>query len=232
MNKIKVLSKSTIGFVLVIFGLMFMMRCLNLGSTFSNTATAAEQEPVKTTAAVAGSEGWILQFSDNFDRVELGADWAITKGWWYIENGMLVGGIDKITVNETICTKEFSGSQRLEFDAVSDNPGDLTGLLCINEMGYVSGYFFGFGSDENAHSKLLIEGREWKRYDKVITPGKLHHVVCQREGNKITHIVDGEVVMTFIHDTPVKGPGHEMVGFCIWSIGKIDNVKVYTKAEE
>jgi len=168
-------------------------------------------------------EGWTLQFSDSFDRTDPGRDWKVLSGDWRIEDGMSI-----------ICTKKFPGAQRLEFVAKSDDPQpcDLTGLLCIDESGLSSGYFFGFGSEWNAYSKLLVKGKEVTRCDAHIVPGKAHHVVCERVGNRLTNIVDGKVVLTHTDDTPLKGDGHEMIGFYIFSSGKIDDVKVYTKAEE
>ena len=147
---------------------------------------------------------------------------------------MLVAGKGKRRKESCIlCTRKFPGSQRLEFDARSDNPApcDLSAFIGANELGLATGYFFGFGSEWNTYSRLLVQGPPVKEYDAVITPGTLHHVVCQREGNTLTHIVDGEVVMTYVHDTPLKGAAHEMVGFYIYSSGKIDNVKLYTKPE-
>ena len=179
--------------------------------------------------------GWTLQFTDDFNRDALHAgeidlkppDWQVLSGNWRIENGMLRGESDAIIA----LLLRFPGDQRLEFDAVAqDNVCDLSGILGTSERGgYSDGYFFGFGSENNAGSKLLVKSREVKRYDARIVPGKLHHVICQREGNVLTHIVDGKVVMTYDDARPLTGTGHDAVGFYIFGAGKIDNVRVYTK---
>jgi len=176
--------------------------------------------------AVGG--GWVLQFTDNFERGELGDNWRVVSGTWSVENERLLCKQGKGVI---LCAKNFPGSQRLEFDAASDDPCDLSGLLCTDDLGHRNGYFFGFGSDNNVHSKLLISGVAVKTYDQVITPSKIHHVVCQREGNLLTHIMDGAVVMNYIHHQPLSGERHEKVGFYIYTSGMIDNVKVYTKPE-
>ena len=173
-------------------------------------------------------KGWALQFSDNFERAEFGSDWEILRGDWSIKKGRLTVPRN----GQIVCSRKFPGAHRLEFDAKSDNPCDLTGLICANELGYAGGYFVGFGTELNAYSKLLVQGVEVKRWDAVITPGKVHHQIVQREGSTITHVVDGKVIMTYEHDEPLKGAGHEMVGFYLYGPGQIDNVKVYTKPEK
>ena len=200
-------------------------------------AEAPPAEPVAPASVepAAKPAGWMLQFSDSFDRAEMGGDWNVIAGTWRIENGMLSGGAPGApTESSIVCAKKFPGSQRLEFDAVTNDPRpcDLSGTLCVDERGYSSGYFFGFGSEWNAFSRLLVRGSQAKQWDTVITAGKLHHVVCELDANTLKHIVDGKEVMTHTVDAPLKGEWHQMVGFYIYSTGKIDNVKVYTKAEE
>jgi len=189
------------------------------------TASAPAEKP--PAAAV-----WTLQFSDPFERAALGPDWQVISGDWRIEHGMLIGGPGE-GASEIACTKKFPGCQRLEYDARADDPQpcDLSGLLGIGEAGSESGYFFGFGSEWNVHSKLVIRGAEIKDWPKVITPGKVHHVVCERDGKTLRNVVDGEVVMTYTDESPLTGEGHDKVGFYIFSTGKIGNVKVYTKPE-
>ena len=130
-----------------------------------------------------------------------------------------------------VCVKQFAGNQKLEFDAASDDPCDLTGLICSNDGGFAGGYFFGFGSDSNSHSKLMIQGRQVKDYYARAKPGKVHRIVCQRQGNTLTHMVDGKVVMQHAVDQPLTGKNHESIGFYVFTSGRIDNVEVYTKSE-
>lgn len=203
--------KNICAFLLVSLGLMLVVGCQ--GAVPSDNGDLA----------VRG--GWVLQFTDNFERGELGDNWRVVSGTWNVENERLQGeGV-------ILCVRSFPGSQRLEFDASSDDPCDLSGLLCTGPQGHRGGYFFGFGSDNNVHSKLLICGVSVKTYDQLITPHKIHHVVCQRDGNLLTHIVDGAVVMNYTHDQFLNGEGHEMVGVYIYTSGMIDNVRVYTKPE-
>ena len=183
----------------------------------------------QTTIEPPSLEGWTLRFSDHFERAAPGADWRALRGDWSIKEGRLA----VLGHGQIMCTKTFPGAQRLEFDATAEGPCDLTGVLCAGEGGYAGGYFVGFGTENNAYSKLLVQGVEVKRWNAVITPGKVHHQIVQREGNTLTHVVDGKVVMTYEDDEPLKGKGHDRVGFYVFGKSQvIDNVKVYTKTEE
>ncbi len=188
-------------------------------------------------AAVAGSaaaqevEGWKLAFSEDFERSLPGPDWKVLEGGWRIEGGWLNGK------GQLLCTWRFDGPQRLEYDArtaersaVGDHAaGDLSAFLASNEAGYKQGYFFGFGSEGNQRSKMLANGEEIAGYDKVITPFKTHHVVCEWDGERLTHVIDGAVAHTETPEARLLGPPHRSVGFYLWEAGSIDNVRIYTR---
>ncbi|MFH1614250.1 MAG: hypothetical protein ABIG61_04090 [Planctomycetota bacterium] len=180
-----------------------------------------------TEATETNHRGWELRFADDFnERNELGANWKVLDGTWSIKNSRLV-----CSHGSLLCAKEFEGSQRVEFDAVSSNPCDITAMLGINEAGYESGYFFGFGTDNNTCTRLLVKGKRVKQVAKTIVPGKMHHIVCQRDGLDLSLTVDGENVFSHQADRPLVGPKHRNIGFYIYLDAEIDNVKVYTKPD-
>ncbi len=176
-------------------------------------------------------EGWNLQFSDEFEREELGDNWTAFSGKWAIKDGKLTVVESGWEGSEVMCTKKFEGCNRLEYDCMSENPCDLTAIINAGGYGYESGYFVGFGSNYNSRSKLLVQGWEMKEWDAKIEPGKWHHVVAQRDGNVVSQTIDGETVMTYEDEQPLKGEYHQKIGFYIFTEGYIDNVKVYTKPE-
>ena len=184
-------------------------------------------------AAVAPIEdGWTLQFSDDFERDELGEDWNAVAGHWQIVDGTLVAEHPAGNSCKLVCTKAFPGSQRLEYDCCTDKPGDLSAVIGANPTGsWESGYFFGFGSNNNMSSKLLVRGADTGFYFGPIEPGTVYHVVCQRDGDTLTHIVDGKVLKTHKDPRPLTGEGHQNISLYIWEAGRIDNVRVYTKPE-
>ena len=185
---------------------------------------SADERKVEAEAQAIAASGWTLAFADDFDRRALGEDWQTLGGGWSIKKGWLTGD------GQILCVKEFPGNQRLEFDCRAAKAAcDLTGLLKLTEGGLETGYFFGFGSEYNAFSKLMVEGREVKRYPAVIVPTKTHHVVCQVENGKLTHIVDGRTVLEYVDNRAARIAGNKRIGFYIYSSGEFRNIKVYTK---
>lgn len=137
--------------------------------------------------------GWKLQFRDDFDRANLGPDWKILEGDWKPEGGVLIGsGI-------LLCTRRFPGPQKLVFEASTDEnpPRDLSAFLSASEAGLARGVFFGFGSNDNSCSKLLLLGREAARTRATATSGRWHTITCEHDGGLIRHTVDGQVIQAF-----------------------------------
>ena len=184
--------------------------------------------------AAEAPAGWTLRFEDSFERAELGADWSAT-GLTRIDNGVLtVGRENDLGRNMVACTKEFLGAIRLEYDTMApvDNPCDLSATINGGLDGESSGFFFGFGSQHNTTGRFLLKGQPGKEYPAVITPHKWHHVVCERNGKVFRHIIDGKTVMEYTHPGPLPGPLNREIAFYIWHLGQLDNVKVYTRAEQ
>ena len=178
------------------------------------------------------ANGWQLQLSDDFERDALGPDWAgdIAR----IEGGTLfIGKEDDMGNNFVHTRKGFAGAQRVEFDAMAptDRPCDLSAALNCDARGYASGFLFGFGSQMNTFSQLMLRGQVVGRHDTTITPHKWHHIVAQREGHRFTHTIDGKVVLDYTHADPLPGPLRDRIGFYVWHVARIDNVRVYTKPE-
>ena len=189
--------------------------------------STAKIDPIK--------DGWTLAFEDQFDREEVGDDWQVLSGKFRIVDGMLEGdNLANSSSAKTVYLRDFKASSvRLEYDAVTGLPVDMSAMICTDNVGWGwnYGYFFGFGSDNNLTGKLYRLGAETTFYDASVTPGKVHKVVCQIEDGTLTHIIDGKVVMIYNDPTPLKGEGHEKIGLYIYKKGRMDNVKVYTKPE-
>ena len=103
--------------------------------------------------------GWKLLFSDDFGRTEIGPDWQMVSGEWTIKDGMLCGQSPVI-----VCTWQFTGSIRLEFDAIASDSGfsDLSAIVNTrpDSGNTADGYFFGFGVEGNTTSKLLVRNEQ------------------------------------------------------------------------
>jgi len=140
------------------------------------------------------SADWTPAFSDDFQRAELGPDWKVLEGEWRIESGWLVGK------GKLRCTRRFPGRQRLDYEAQagSDQPCDLSAFLACSTYDDV---FYGFGSNNNQGSKLLVRpglpvGAE---SDRRIIPGKVHQVSCRCEPARLQMWVDGSVALDCDH---------------------------------
>ena len=209
---------------------------------------AAEAPDPGVTVASPGpplSDEWTLRFQDDFARAELGRDWKVVDGTWGIRDGKLAGrGV-------ILCTREFPGAHRIEYDAVTDetDPCDLSAILSANDKAVKGGAFFGFGSENNTCGKLLLLGREVNRVSAVCTPGKTYHIACQRDGDDFLHTVDDREIQRYTNREErflrhgaeggviareyldLSGEDHNRVGLYLYAEGAIDNVKVYTKLD-
>ncbi|MGD9495313.1 MAG: hypothetical protein AB7Y46_03275 [Armatimonadota bacterium] len=189
---------------------------------------------LSTVPAAAQAEGWKLAFEDDFEREELGPDWW-ASGLTRIEDGVLVMGREgDIGSTYALCRRDFPGAVRLEYDALApaDDPCDLSAVLNGDQSGYSSGFFFGFGSQNNTTGRFLLKNNPGADYPAVITPRTWHHVVCERDGARFRHIIDGETVLDYTHQGPLPGPLYPRIGFVTWHVGHFDNVRVFTKPEE
>ena len=104
----------------------------------------------------AEAEGWKLEFSDDFDRAQLGPNWQPVRGTWALDDGMLAADSSA----HIGCNWRFTGDVRLEYDAVTnaEEPCDLSGVLSAKLGEETSGYYFGFGGQGNALSFLIARG--------------------------------------------------------------------------
>ena len=211
---------------------------------FYRKAGKAARVGARKTPAKAG-EKWALQFEDDFGRAELGPDWKVLDGEWRVENGKLTGR------GMILCTRRFPGAQRITYDATTNGqaPCDLSAFLSATDKGVFEGAFFGFGSNRNAKSKLLLLKKEVATSPRTITPGKTHRVAAERDGLTLRQTVDGAESFTFVNGgeptlqearegamlvrdmVDLSGEDHEYVGLYIYTSGAIDNVKVYTKPD-
>jgi len=183
--------------------------------------------------APPSAEGWKLVFSDDFERQELGNDWLSVCGKWAIKDGHLT--MAKDGDGAIVYAKPLAPSQRIEYDAWAERgyPCDLSALLCANPKlrnAFGSAYFFGFGSEMNAFSKLLINLVEHRIIPLRMVPGRRYHVICERDGERLSFWVDGKVVLHCLHRDRLDGPENRHAGLYMYLPGQyVDNVRLYTR---
>lgn len=65
---------------------------------------------------------------------------------------------------------------------------------------------------------------------KRIAPGKKHRVICERDGSRLSHGVDGKVAFSCLHRDRLNGPGHRHAGIHMYLPGQfVDNVGIYVR---
>jgi hypothetical protein len=144
------------------------------------------------------------------------------RGAWSIQSGKLVTKQTGIIA----ILKPVKPPLRIEFDASSQNPGDLTAFWGTQDKGYESGYFIGFGSNGNTLNKILRNNEQVIDSSTVlIQKGKTHHIVAQVILSNVELIVDGKLALRFKDPKPVTDA--DTPGLIAWSEGEFSNVKVY-----
>lgn len=76
-------------------------------------------------------------------------------------------------------------------------------------------------ADPLAPAGLPALGQTW------VERGTTHKIVAEFDGAAARLTVDAQVVLEYLDPQPLRGEGHDGLGFCIWSGGAIDNVRIY-----
>lgn len=183
--------------------------------------------------APPSAEGWKLVLTDDFERQELGDNWLSVCGKWAIKDSHLTMTTDGD--GAVVYAKPLAPSQRIEYDAWAERgyPCDLSALLCANPRlrnAFGSAYFFGFGSEMNAFSKLLINLVEYRTIPLRMVPGRRYHVICERDGDRLSFWVDGRPVLHCLHRDRLDGPENRHAGLYMYLPGQyVDNVRLYVR---
>jgi hypothetical protein len=174
-----------------------------------------------TEVILPGGVDWQLQRADDF---EAGLDpvWKTLRGKWTVEGGTLrCSEVSFLALDQPMALPV-----RIEYDARSAHPGDLTAFWGTEKAAYNDGYFIGFASNGNTGNKLLRSGQQVAGNDgPVATPGAWHHVIAQIIGGTVQLIVDGHPALEYTDPRPLAGK--RLPGLIAWGEGEFDNVRVY-----
>ena len=191
-------------------------------------------------------------FSDNFDRAELGPDYAPTAAVWRIEAGRLCA---RNARNHPVwLRRRLPPNVRVEFDASSGSPDadikvelfgdgrsrarsrsyiDATSYLAIlggwKNSRHVLARLSEHGSDrrELALDSAAIEARA-----KPVEANRRYRFKLERlDGETLHWFVDGVSVLEFVDPDPLRGEGHEYFAFNDWETPVcFDNLVIYPLA--
>jgi len=178
-------------------------------------------------------------FHDFFERGTLGDDWRATSPVWRIQGGRLCG---RGARNHPLWLKRrLPANARIEFDATSSSSdGDLKielwgdGKSFAQSTSYTnaSSYIAIFGGWKNQFHVLAridehAPGRPEVRIDPAggdvraqpVKSGQTYHFKIERsDGKTLRWLVDDIEILTFSDPAPLKGTGHDHVGFNDWEV--------------
>jgi tetratricopeptide (TPR) repeat protein len=174
---------------------------------------------------------WELVAESEFEVRQDLESWSPLSGEWRVEGGALEarGGSPAMIA----LLRPVPGDVRVELEARLDAiPGHASGDLSVvllpeGSSAIEEGYFFGFGSNANTHTKLLRRGSQVATADVQITPGRLHSVLVERAGNRLRLAVDGEDVLVYEDPQPLDlGRGTRVVLYTWDSLARFERVRV------
>jgi hypothetical protein len=218
-------------------------RAKTSGGTDAGRATARlRTKPSSEAALVSSASAATLlaeEFSDDFERADLGPDWNATSSVWRIENGRLCG--ERAKNRGVWLARRLPKNARIEFVATSGSPnGDIKaevwgdGASAAKGTSYVdaTSYIVIFGGWKNSLHVLarlnehgsdrlehkLVPGSDDPR-TRPVSEGRSYRFEIERsDGHTVRFTVDDTLLHSFDDPEPLAGPGHEYFGFNDWDV--------------
>lgn len=164
------------------------------------------------------------EFTETFDRNEIGDGWRDTGGKFRIEKGELVGR--NIQHNPIWLRKELPADASIEFDVRTTAPvgsirvivyGDGKSKTPEQEGCQSSGYALVFGGWNNKLSVMCRgdqanAGHVRARSDWPVVPDLTYHFYVTRKGGVLSWFIGGHDMMQWSDPAPLTGPGHTAFG--------------------
>jgi len=167
----------------------------------------------------------VTDFSESFDREDLGSDWRDSGGHYAIVSGELAAKSARhhplwlrrklqrdLSLEFDVRTTSLEGDIRIVLfgDGKSANP-DTSGCQS-------TGYELVFGGGKNKRSELCRGGEKGGGHQRVrtdwpMTPGMTYHFYITRKAGLVAWYIGGHDMMAWDDPHPLAGPGHESFGF-------------------
>lgn len=165
---------------------------------------------------------WKLQYADDFEQ-GLQPVWKTLRGKWTVDEGVLRCR----EISYLALDRPLPLPVRIEYDARSAHPSDLTAFWGTEKAAFMDGYFIGFASNGNTAGKILRHGQEVLVQEGAVAAANTwYHIIAQIIGGKIQLIVDGKLVMEYRDPKPLEGA--RLPGLIAWGEGDFDNVRIYS----
>jgi len=215
---------------------------ISAGCIAEGAPTAPAESSGAATASARAPSGPVdppidAPFEDDFERPDLGPDWLALSPAWRIESGRLCGrgarnrGVwlkrvlpDAARIEVTAIAGSDEGDLKLEL--WGDGRSGASGATYDHATGYLA-ILGGWRNqrhvlarlDEHGDDRLELtvdpSGEDLRRRP-VVAGRPLRFVVERRDGRTLRWEVDGVIVHEMIDDQPLRGPGHDHLGFNDW----------------
>ncbi len=182
-------------------------------------------QEVPRTYSTRAEDGVVL-FRDDFEREALGPQWVQTGAGATIERGVLK--IEGIRNHPLWLATPLPDDVRVEFDAwATTDEGDIKvelagdGRSAAASVNYVAtGYVLIFGGWNNTLNAIVRRNEHGRQRETTsapkVEPGQRYHFVITRAGAEIRWEIDGNEILAYEDDNPLRGKGHEHFAFGGW----------------
>ena len=176
-----------------------------------------------------GLTGGVLEFSDDFNRKDLGDMWInnAAKGAYQIKDGKLYV---HMAHNKGLWLKHLLPPKaRIEFDSIAlskdvDTKCEVFAAKAKHETGYIV-ILGGWHNRLSIIARLDEHGKDRLATDVVGKPNKKYHWTIVRTDNNLRWYLDGELFLEYKDPHPLKGL---YFGFNDWEAPVyFDNLKIY-----
>ena len=170
-----------------------------------------------------GGVAWRLLHEDEFDGGSLAPAWRQASGAWKVADGVLYGEGPRAFL---ALGQKVALPVRIEFDARSKEPGDLSAFWLDSPPEFDRGVLVGFASNGNSTNKIVVDNEEVAAAEKPLAaPGKWHFVIAQiLPDGRIQLFVDGQPALEARSKLPA---GARFAGLWTWSQAEFRTVRVY-----
>ena len=176
----------------------------------------------------SGLTGGILEFSDNFDRKELGPHWKSPRpeAWKIKGNRLFVSNAH----NHGLWLDHLLPPRvRVEFDSQADSATvdmkcEIFATKPLHETGYIV-ILGGWHNQLSIIARLDEHGKDRLATDRVGKKGKVYHWAIVRTNSTLRWYLDGKLFMEYPDKHPLDGL---YFGFNDWEAPVyFDNLKIY-----
>ncbi len=179
------------------------------------------------------------QFTDEFERAEVGSAWNATSPAYRVEGGQLE--VSNAYNHPAWLRRRLPPDAVIELDVTSKSPaGDIKVELYGDGESFdpdkgsydSTGYVLIFGGWHNSLSVIcrLEEhgaGRKAQRADVKVTPGQRYHFTITRKNGAIDWAIDGQPFLSWTDPAPLAGPTHEYFAVNDWEADvAFDNLRI------